>query len=135
MKPQNINRWSLLKDTAIFQFKLSVDALRACVLSPVSILCALIDFINPQPPEKTLYYKLMILGHQSDSWINVFGIRCKNSNLSEDHIDVLFAILEDAIKEQQSNGGLTASAQRSIDRLICKIMDIKSNAAKSPTNN
>lgn len=135
MEEPKTDRWSLLADTIIFQVKLGMDALRDLLLSPVSIICALIDIVLKNSREQSLFYQLMKLGHKSDHWINLFGSHSKKSSLTvengeanqnqevkNNNIDQLFSQVEVLLKEQHDKGGLTASAKASIDRYLDKIV-------------
>jgi hypothetical protein len=56
-----------------FQIKLAADALRDIFLSPVSIVCVLLDFVFGLYGKSSLYFRLMELGEKSDRYINLFG--------------------------------------------------------------
>ncbi|NQY65746.1 MAG: hypothetical protein HRT38_19030 [Alteromonadaceae bacterium] len=113
----------------MFQFKLGMDALRDLLLSPVSIICALVDFFRRHTPQQSVFYKLMALGDKTDKWINLFGAHrrgaskfdsvdpCSEKN-KEVNVDRIFDQVEALIKEQHKKGGLTASAKLSIDRYL-----------------
>jgi len=142
--------WPLIRDTIIFQLKLGIDALRDLLLSPVSIVCAVIDLIKGSSAEQSYFYKLMRLGYKSDLWLNLFspkggatlpkhptqGAR-KNlrnnqeTDLSEYNVDQIFEKLENLLKEQHKQGGVTASAKSAIDRYLIKILK-KESVANQP---
>jgi hypothetical protein len=142
------NRWTLVRDVCIFQVKLGLDAFRDLLLSPVSIACALYDLIKGHDQSVSSFYKLMALGHKSDSWLNLFGagrpissdcnavkadetkrqeLREKNLEVNA-NVDQLFTQVESLLREQHAKGGLTASAKSSIDSYLDKIITKK----KSP---
>lgn len=130
-----MSRWELFRDTVVFQVKLSLDAVRDIVLSPVSITCAVIDLIKGHDTEQSYFHKLMSMGHQSDTWLNLFGTRKSThhkDNLSSDdsapnsqkpvNVDNLFDQVEALLKHQHSKGGLTATAKANIDNYLDKII-------------
>jgi hypothetical protein len=147
MQEPEIARWTLIRDTLIFQVKLAMDAVRDLILSPVSIVCALIDIFKSHSLSQSYFRKLMVFGHQTDHWLNLFGspnISNKtntsnnpiktSSNLApitgqipkpEVSVDQLFAQVEVLLKEQHGKGGLTASAKNTIDRYLNKIVENK----------
>ena len=152
MSDPKIDRWSLFTDTLIFQVKLGMDAIRDLLLSPVSILFAVIDLFIHSSHKHSLFYNLMKIGHKSDTWINLFGTRnrqqksqaeaeepladltnakeiscASNSNTEPKNIDQLFSQVETLIKEQHDKGGLTASAKASIDKYLDKIISNTNN--------
>ncbi|MBQ74291.1 MAG: hypothetical protein CMQ20_04600 [Gammaproteobacteria bacterium] len=67
--------WHLLRDPIAFQFKLTLDALRDLLLSPISIVAALAGLIRRQDDPGKYFHDLLRLGHRSDRWINLFGKR------------------------------------------------------------
>lgn len=143
MHEPEISRWTLIRDMFIFQAKLAMDALRDLLLSPVSIICGLIDIFKGHSLSNSYFHKLMDLGQQSDSWLNLFGNH--NNNRTADNandignpiakvdinVDQLFSQVERLLKEQHDKGGLTTSAKANIDRYLNKIVASKdSESAK-----
>ena len=67
-------RWTLIRDLAVLQVKLLVDGFRDLILIPASLIAAIISISrseNGKPgPE---FYKLLVLGKQSEHFINLFG--------------------------------------------------------------
>jgi len=122
-------RWSLIKDTIIFQLKLGMDALRDLLLSPISIVCLIIDLIKGHSQEQSYFHRLMAFGHQTDKWLNLFGSNNTTKNSKEffkkknadPNVDQIFDKIETLLKDQHNKGGVTASAKASIDRYLDKI--------------
>jgi len=143
MQEPEIARWTLIRDTLIFQFKLALDAVRDLLLSPVSIICALIDIFKNHSLSQSYFHKLMVFGHQSDQWLNLFGSQNKptknlkplegQSTKPDVNVDQLFAQVETLLKEQHGKGGLTASAKNTIDRYLNKIIENK--VTENPSTN
>ena len=135
MQEPEIARWTLMRDMFVFQFKLAMDAVRDLLLSPVSLICGLADILKGHSLSQSYFHKLMRFGHQTDSWLNLFGNNHKNTeNLdnmfsqrskADVNVDQLFSQVESLLKEQHSKGGLTASAKNSIDRYLNKIVENK----------
>jgi len=123
----------------VFQVKLAMDAVRDLLLSPVSIICGLVDIFKGHSLSKSYFHRLMTLGQQSDGWLNLFGKHSydsskatENSNdidspkaKAEVSVDQLFSQVESLLKEQHGKGGLTASAKTTIDRYLNKIVEKK----------
>ena len=143
MHEPEISRWTLIRDMLIFQAKLAMDAIRDLLLSPVSIICGLIDIFKGHTLSKSYFHKLMAFGQQSDSWLNLFGNHDHNKNAVNSDVigsqkakvdvtvDQLFFQVESLLKEQHDKGGLTASAKVTIDRYLNKIAANK-GSKKSP---
>ncbi len=140
MQEPDISRWDLIKDMLVFQAKLAIDAIRDLFLSPVSIICGLADIFIGNSLSKSYFHKLMNIGHQTDSWLNLFGnhnksgnnltVRNKQKTTVDMNVEQLFSHVESLLKEQHSKGGLTASTKASIDRYLNKIVEKKSSSDK-----
>jgi hypothetical protein len=123
-------RWPLIKDSIIFQLKLGMDAVRDLLLSPISIVCLVIDLIKGHTQQPSYFHRLMAFGHQTDKWLNLFGSKSvENSNKglfkkapSDPNVDQLFDKIETLLKEQHEKGGVTASAKASIDRYLDRMV-------------
>ena len=70
---QHGSRWQLIRDLAVFQFKLLADGLRDLIMSPVSLIAGLSGLLffhdNPSKP----FHDVLALGKRSERWINLFG--------------------------------------------------------------
>ena len=65
---------TLIRDVAVFQFKLIVDGLRDLVLVPASLVVGLISLMSSKDGVPgSQFYHLLGLGKQSEHWINLFG--------------------------------------------------------------
>ena len=144
MHEPEITRWALIRDLFVFQVKLAMDAIRDLLLSPVSIICGLIDIIRGHSLSQSYFHKLMDLGHQTDLWLNLFGNQNKDTeNLNiqrsqktkvDARVDQIFSQVESLLKEQHSKGGLTTSAKTTIDRYLNKIVENKQSKNTSNDN-
>mgnify|MGYP000733450935 FL=1 len=144
MHEPEITRWALIRDLFVFQVKLAMDAIRDLLLSPVSIICGLIDIIRGHSLSQSYFHKLMDLGHQTDLWLNLFGNQNKdteNLNIQRNQktkvdarVDQIFSQVESLLKEQHSKGGLTTSAKTTIDRYLNKIVENKQSKNTSNDN-
>lgn len=135
MKEEN-NKGVLLKKSIVFQIKLMIDALRDFLLSPIAIVCALLDLFMGKDASAGYFQKLMLLGQKSDKWLNLFNENDDDMEMKKDihqqaisekssqenNADQIFAKVEAIIKEQHEKGGLTASAKNSIDKYLNKLI-------------
>ncbi|MGB1263307.1 MAG: hypothetical protein ACPG52_10380, partial [Cognaticolwellia sp.] len=67
------SRWQLIRESIKFQIKLMLDAVRDLLLSPVAIVCTILDLISGNSKQQGHFQRLMLLGHKSDHWLNLFG--------------------------------------------------------------
>jgi hypothetical protein len=63
-------RWELIRDLVVFQAKLAIDALRDLVLSPVSLIAALVDLIRGEPRPESFFYRVLLAGRRSETWMD-----------------------------------------------------------------
>ena len=66
-------RWELIRDLAVFQLKLVLDALRDVVLSPVSLVAGVVDLIRGGERPGRYFYQVLLGGRRSEAWINLWG--------------------------------------------------------------
>lgn len=90
-------RWQIFRRLVVFQYKLLIDAAKDFLLSPVSIIAAVIDMVNPRPPSKMMFTRLMRQGRRAERAINLFGKRVKESEWT---VDRLVDSLEDTLRDQ-----------------------------------
>jgi hypothetical protein len=116
-------RWELIRDIAVFQLKLAVDALRDVVMVPLSLTAGLIDLFTGGDRPGRLFYDVLIAGRRSEAWINLFGEAARVSpdlatNDDPAAIDRVVQRVEGLIVDQFERGGMTASAKQAIDRSL-----------------
>ncbi|MFT4769514.1 MAG: hypothetical protein ACI8RN_002659 [Glaciecola sp.] len=90
-----------LRHVLVFQLKLTADALRDFLLSPLSILAFAIDVVRKPKAEKSLYLRLMVLGRRSDHMINLFDDHADSGELT---IDRAVDEVEDILKAAKGDG-------------------------------
>ena len=121
---QPVGRWTLLRDLVVFQGKLIVDGFRDFILVPVSLIAALGDLVLGSK-KGSRFYSVVVLGKRSESWINLFGAAKRVDAAPDalevepdDSIDAVVERIENRIREQYKQGGLTATAKEAIDRTL-----------------
>ena len=121
MPASNSQRWSILKNLGLFQFKLMIDAFRDILLSPVAICCGLIDLLKNNSEEQSYLKKLMSVGHLSDQWLNLFSYRSAREEQSS----------QQSLVSQSTQQPLDASSAKTLDEVVDKLEDVlKEHMAK-----
>lgn len=72
-KEEQAGIWAVLRAVIGFQFKLFADGMRDLLLSPVSIVAALVGIVSRPDDPGYLFRRLMAFGVRTDRWINLFG--------------------------------------------------------------
>ena len=73
MTSENNQRWQLIRESIKFQIKLILDAARDLILSPVAIICTVLDLVKGNSKQDGHFQRLMHWGHNTDHWLNLFG--------------------------------------------------------------
>lgn len=124
--PSELARWTLLRDTAVLQFKLIVDGLRDFLLVPLSLIAAIASLVTssdgvPGPH----FYRLLRVGKQSEVWINLFGAYkhapeevIDDDRFADMNIDELVVKVESFVVDEYKRGGMTTQAKEKIDQAL-----------------
>lgn len=111
-------RFPVLRDVLVFQGKLLVDGLRDLVLSPVSLLAALVDLIVPGDDGGKRFYAVVRFGRRTEAWINLFGAADRgNPDVDPQGVDVLVAELENIVRDPHRRGEVRDKAAMLLQRL------------------
>ncbi len=115
--------WVMIRDIAVFQFKLIVDGLRDFLLVPASLIVGLVSVAKTKDgvPGRE-FYRLVAAGKQSEHWINLFGA-LKNAppdvaeefNFGTADIDEIVSKVETFVVDEYKRGGVTAQARDSLN--------------------
>lgn len=97
-----MGKYQQAKRLLIFQLKLGADALRDLLLSPVAVVCVIIDMVKGHNDEHSNFQKLMRLGRKTDSLINLFEHKQAQDEVSEQEMDIdqLADKIEAAVKRE-----------------------------------
>lgn len=119
------DRWTLIRDVAVFQVKVIVDGFRDLVLVPVSLITGLVSLVGGG----TAFYDLLRLGRRSERWIHLFGAAERVHGPASDAerfpaegIDELAARVESFIVNEYNRGGVTAQAKDRLDYAIDRML-------------
>jgi len=130
------DRWTLIRDAAVFQFKLVVDGFRDLLLVPASLVAALISLVDSEDGKPGgQFYRMIALGKQSEGLINLFGAYenapedvKQEYDLGDMNIDDVVERMEAFVVDEYRKGGVTAQAKARLD----KIIDAMQQASREP---
>jgi len=125
-EPQTtVDRWTLIRDVAVFQVKLLFDGLRDVLLVPVSLIAGLISVFKSGDQPGPEFYDLLKFGRRSERWINLFGAAghyhgpaADDEDLLGEDIDDLVSRVETFVIDEYQKGGVTAQAKDRLDGAI-----------------
>lgn len=132
-RPANVDRWTLIRDIAVFQMKLIVDGLRDLVLLPVSLGVGLYSLIRGGNEPGTEFYDLLRVGRRSEHWINLFGAADYSGTpgaldglFPNTDIDDMVSRLESFVVDEYNKGGVTAQAKKQLDQALNRMSEVAS---------
>lgn len=120
------DRWTLIRDAAVFQLKLAVDGLRDFLLMPVSLGVAVMDLLHIGPRPGRQFYDLLKAGRKTEHWINLFGATEHAEPMpvvARSGIDSLVTRMENLVVQEYERGGITSSAKDAVDRVLDGLAD------------
>ncbi|MBK6376276.1 hypothetical protein [Dokdonella sp.] len=113
-------RRSLVRDVAVFQLKLLLDAARDLVLSPVSLAAALLDFIlsKHQPPR---YFPAVLrLGERSEAWIDLWSAGRGAQSNEHMNVDAVLSHVEAVVRDPKGGAHRARVLKRWATRQVAK---------------
>ncbi len=117
-----IDRWTMIRDIAVFQVKLVVDGLRDFLLVPASLIVGVVSLFGDDGKPAPHFYRLLGMGKRSERFINLFGALRNAPVTLEDHerdddasIDDLVQKIETYVVDEYRRGGVTTQAKQRID--------------------
>ncbi len=113
---QSYDKSNSLRRLLVFQLKLAVDALRDILLSPVSIVCSIMDFVEKKQGADSYFEKLMAFGRNTEKKINLF----EQHNTDYSTIDSVFDRVEDVIVDEYQNKNISKKTMAAIQQALKK---------------
>lgn len=98
----------------IFQLKLAVDALRDIILSPVSLVCSLIDLAEKRKGKDSYFEKLMLFGRNTEKKINLF----EQYQLEKTTIDSILHQVEGVVMREYKDKNLSKKTISAIEKIL-----------------
>jgi len=131
--PPKTDRWTLIRDIAVFQMKLIVDGLRDLILLPISLGVGLYSLIKGGDEPGMEFYDLLRVGRRSEHWINLFGAAehagapgALDDLFPNADIDDMVSRLESFVVDEYNKGGVTAQAKKQLDQALNRMSEAAS---------
>ena len=117
---------TLIRDVAVFQFKLIVDGLRDVVLVPASFIAGLVSLVSSKDGVPgSQFYQLLGVGKQSEHWINLFGAlenappdMERREPFGDTDMDKVLGRIEAFVIDEEKRGGMTAQARERLEKTL-----------------
>ncbi len=124
-KPDGPDRWTLIRDVAVFQIKLLFDGFRDLLLLPISLITGIVSLVKGGREPSSEFYDLLRIGRRSERWINLFGAasHLHGSPSDEDRfpvedVDAMVSRVESYVVDEYRRGGVTAQAKERLDKAL-----------------
>lgn len=102
-KEEKESTWNKTRELLLFQLKLFADAARDILLSPVAIVCFIMDLGEKDPKKESNFEKLMAFGRRTDHHINLFKHR-RSYKKGLMTVDDAAKLVEDTLKNEIQTG-------------------------------
>ncbi len=119
------DRWTLIRDVAVFQIKLLVDGFRDVLLVPVSLIAGVVSLVRGGARPGPEFYDLLRIGRRTEYWINLFGAAAHlhgqptdEEKFAVEDIDEMVSRVETFVVEEYRRGGVTAQAKDRLDSAL-----------------
>ncbi|MBT8146960.1 MAG: hypothetical protein KJN90_08905, partial [Gammaproteobacteria bacterium] len=112
--------WPHLRQLLVFQIKLYIDAARDLLMSPLSIVVFIIDAVQGNRGEKSLFESLLQFGRRTEKAINLFNQHDVNDE-NYRGIDSILLQVEEAVRKEYTDGSVSANARDSIEKSLDKL--------------
>jgi hypothetical protein len=123
--PEGPDRWTLIRDVAVFQVKLLFDGFRDLLLLPISLIAGFASLIKGGRTPSSDFYDLLRVGRRSERWINLFGAASHMHGPPSDKdrfpvedVDEMVSRVESYVVDEYRRGGVTAQAKERLDKAL-----------------
>lgn len=123
--PDGPDRWTLIRDLAVFQVKLLFDGFRDLLLLPISFIAGIVSLVRGGAKPGPEFYDLLRIGRRSESWINLFGAAehyhgpaSDDDSFAVEDIDNMVSRVEAYVVDEYKSGGVTAQAKNRLDNAL-----------------
>ena len=120
MKPEESRRGAvLLREMALLQGKLFIDAARDLVLSPIVLAACALDLIliGHQPPR--FFHAALRLGKRSDEWIDLWS-PVEQRERTPENVDALVERIEALIRDPATGARRARVLKRWLERHLAR---------------
>ena len=124
-KSNGPDRWTLIRDIAVFQVKLLFDGFRDVLLVPVSLIAGIVSLVRGGATPGPEFYDLLRVGRRSERWINLFGAAERyhgpptdDERFAVEDIDELVSRVEAFVVDEYQKGGVTTQAKDRLDSAL-----------------
>jgi hypothetical protein len=98
-KSDRVPRSRLLRDVAVFQIKLGMEAALDITLIPVSLAAAALDLVLGNWRQPRWFHAVLRFGERCEQRINLWGVEVPGADTPQSDADVLMRSIENLIRQ------------------------------------
>lgn len=117
--PNKQDIWDKTRELLLFQLKLFADAARDLLLSPVAIVCYILDLNHSGPKKDSHFEKLMAFGRRTDHHINLFK-HSRSYKKGMMTVDDAAKVVEETLVNEIKTGELTEKGYQAVKDALGK---------------
>ena len=112
--------WPQLRMLLVFQLKLYIDALRDLLMSPLSVVVFIIDAVQGNRGDDSLFQALLKFGRRTEKAINLFDQHDVNDE-NYRGVDSILMQVEEAVRKEYTDGSVSGNARESIENSLGRL--------------
>jgi hypothetical protein len=97
-QPDHASRWRLVRDVAVFQIKLGMEAVLNLTLIPVSLAAAALDLVLGNWRQPRWFHAVLGFGERCEHRINVWGVEAHGSDTPQSEVNAIMHSIETLIR-------------------------------------
>jgi hypothetical protein len=95
-------RWRLVRDVAVFQIKLGMEAVLDIMLIPVSLAAAGLDLLLGNWRRPRWFHAVLRFGERCEHWIDLWGIATPGVDAPQSEVDAVLRNIEALIRNPRT---------------------------------
>jgi len=95
-------RWRLVRDVAVFQIKLGMEAVLDITLIPVSLAAAGLDLLLGNWRRPRWFHAVLRFGERCEHWIDLWGIATPGVDAPQSEVDAVLRNIEALIRNPRT---------------------------------
>src|SRR5512144_1022892 len=101
-EPDRDTRWRLVRDVAVFQIKLGLEAVLDLTLIPASLAAAGLDLLLGNWRRPRWFHAVLRFGERCEHWIDLWGIATPGVDAPQSEIDAAVRSIETLLRNPRT---------------------------------
>jgi len=95
-------RWRLVRDVAVFQIKLGMEAVLDITLIPVSLAAAGLDLLLGNWRRPRWFHAVLRFGERCEHWIDLWGVATPGVDAPQSEVDAVLRNIEALVRNPRT---------------------------------